>query len=394
MIKINFSHSEDFLNRYENSVITELLLPSFNAMVLTVPIVVQERISEIFTEEFIRDLILCSADELYEKIITIYDHLHELSERYCLEYYLKDINLDSSVISMPIRRIIDQRRIRDVHERVIAELQLLSNERQSIHLPLLINNMRGTTVASEIKIQLTLLNSMKSGYYKLTDDIKSLYPNWVNEFANLFNYNAMSRVFGREITNGINLDVCPYCNNEDIETINEKGAEARPDLDHFFPKSKFPFLALTLSNLIPAGTRCNQKYKKSKSMFGYIHPYIDGINQYTLFNFNYSFDEGRNIDAISITINNTNSELDNNLSLFRVEATHNKNNVKNWFLKLEERYQLLSNTDQLNETLNNNNSLLTILDVDIQQSPTKEQYQKLKIDALNFLSGRNYEMAD
>ncbi|MDT3280681.1 hypothetical protein [Shewanella scandinavica] len=394
MIKINFSHSEDFLNRYENSVITEILLPSFNAMVLTVPIVVQERISEIFTDEFIRDLILCSADELYEKIITIYDHLHELSERYCLEYYLKDINLDSSVISMPIRRIIDQRRIRDVHERVIAELQLLSNERQSIHLPLLINNMRGTTVASEIKIQLTLLNSMKSGYYKLTDDIKSLYPNWVNEFANLFNYNSMSRVFGREITNGINLDVCPYCNNEDIETINEKGAEARPDLDHFFPKSKFPFLALTLSNLIPAGTRCNQKYKKSKSMFGYIHPYIDGINQYTLFNFNYSFDEGRNIDAISITINNTNSELDNNLSLFRVEATHNKNNVKNWFLKLEERYQLLSNTDQLNETLNNNNSLLTILDVDIQQSPTKEQYQKLKIDALNFLSGRNYEMAD
>jgi len=396
MIKISSTHSEDFLNRYEQNIITERLLPSFNAMVLTAPEADQERISEIFSEEFIRDLILCSADELYGKIVTIYDHLHELSERYCLEYYLKDLNLDSSIISMPIRKNIDKDRIRAIHERVIADVQLLSNERQSIYLPLIIDDMQGTTVASEVKAQLTLLNSMKSGNHTLSDDVKLRYPDWVNEFANLFNYNAMSQIFGREITNSMNLDVCPYCNNEDIETINEEGAETRPDLDHFFPKSKFPFLALTLSNLIPAGSRCNQKYKNAKSMLGYVHPYIDGINQNTLFHFNYMFDEGRNIDAVDVTVNNQNSDLDKNLDLFKVEATHNKNNVKNWFLKLEERYQLLanSNPEYLNETLNDDNLVRIRLDVDIQKSPKKEQYQKLKIDALNFLSGRDYEMAD
>ncbi|WP_373948352.1 hypothetical protein [Vibrio pomeroyi] len=396
MIKINPTYSEDFLSRYVTNVITERLIPLFNNMILTAPEVDQERILEIFSEEFIHDLVLCGAEQLDEKIFTIYDHLYVLSERYCLEYYLKDIDLDPSVVSMPIRKNVDKDRIRTIHTRVIDDLQLLSNERQSIYLPLIINDMQGTTVASQIKEQLTLLNSMMSGNHILNDEIKRLYPDWVNDFPNLFNYNAMSQIFGREITNSMNLDICPYCNNEDIETINEEGAETRPDLDHFFPKSKFPFLALTLSNLIPSGNRCNQKYKKAKSMLGYVHPYIDGIKQNTLFDFNYTFDEGRNIDAIDVKVINQSSNIDRNLDLFRIEATHNKNNVKNWFLKLEERYQLLINCepDYLNEILDNDNLVRARLDVDIQKSPRKEEYQKLKIDALNFLSGRDYNMTD
>ncbi|CAM3223512.1 hypothetical protein [Moritella viscosa] len=396
MIKINLLHSDNFLASYEEYVVTERLIPSFSGILLTASEVERERILEIFTDEFIKNLILCNADELDGKITTIYDHLHELSERYCLEYYLKDLNLDSSVTSMPIRKNIDKERIRAIHERVLTDLQLLSDERQSILFPSIIDEMQGTTVASEIKTQLTLLTSMKQGNHILSEDIQLQYSDWVKEFPNIFNYNAMSQRFGREITNSMNLDVCPYCNNEDIETINEEGAETRPDLDHYYPRSKFPFLAITLSNLIPAGGRCNQKYKKAKSMLGYVHPYIDGIDQSTLFNFNYMFDEGRNIDAIDITVNNQNNDLDKNLNLFRVQATHNKNNVKNWFLKLEERYQLLANSNPecLNETLDDDNLIRVRLDVDIQQSPTKEQYQKLKIDALNFLSDRNYEIAD
>ncbi|MGC3833522.1 hypothetical protein ACPSKX_04170 [Moritella viscosa] len=115
-------------------------------------------------------------------------------------------------------------------------------------------------------------------------------------------------------------------------------------------------------------------------MLGYVHPYIDGIDQSTLFNFNYMFDEGRNIDAIDITVNNQNNDLDKNLNLFRVQATHNKNNVKNWFLKLEERYQLLANSNPecLNETLDDDNLIRVRLDVDIQQSPTKKSKSKTK----------------
>jgi hypothetical protein len=396
MIKVNFSHSEDFLNRYELHVITERLLHSFSAMLLTELDVVQERISTLFTAEFIRDLVLCDADELYGKIVTIYDHLHELSERYCLEFYLKDIALEQSVISMPIRKNIDKERIRVIHERILTELRLLSHERQSINLPLIISQMEQATVASEMKAQLKLINSMKMGNHTLSDDVKALFPNWVNEFTNIFNFSAMSQVFGREITNGLNIDVCPYCNNEDIETINEVGAETRPDIDHFYPKSKFPFLALTLSNLIPAGDRCNKKYKIDKSMLGYVNPYITGINQSALFNFYFMFDGGRNIDSIKISLNTQGDHLDRNLALFRVEETHKKNNVKDWLLNFEERYQLLvsSGAVRLDEVLSDNDLIRLRLVVDVDKSPTKEQFQKLKIDALNYLSGRNYQIAE
>lgn len=87
--------------------------------------------------------------------------------------------------------------------------------------------------------------------------------------------------------------------------------------------------------------------------------------------------------------------MDKNLDLFKVEAIHNRNIVKNWFLMLEERYQLLRNTnpEYLNETLDDD--LVRIkLDLGIKKSPKKEQYQKLKIDDLNFLSGRDYKISD
>lgn len=396
MIKININHSADFLNRYREYVLTARLLPSFETLIFTIPDEERQRVSDFFTPDFIRDLVFCDANELSYKITDIYDQFPKLAERYCIEYYLMDLNVDLSFSSLNIKTNAGKDRIRAIHSQVLINLQILSTERNSIYLPIIIARMEGTDVASEIKNQLKSLISKKSGNHIFSDEEKILYPEWVNKLATLFNYEAMSQVFGRDITNGMDLDVCPYCNNEDIETIIAEGAETRPDLDHYYPKSKFPFLALTLSNLIPAGSRCNQKYKKAHAMLGYVHPYIDGIRHNPLFDFNYMFDEGRNQDALDITLLKQDNELDNNLNLFRIKEIHNKKNVKTWFLKFDERYQFLRNSghDVLNATLDSNDLIRIKLDVDIQKSPTKEQYQKLKIDALNKLSNRNFLMAD
>ncbi|MFA0523991.1 hypothetical protein AB4517_10375 [Vibrio sp. 10N.222.52.C3] len=396
MIKIDLIHNADFLNRYEEHVLTARLLPSFQALILTIPDEDREQVSKVFTPDFIRELVLCDANELYDKITFVYDQIHKITERYCIEYYLRDLNVDLSFSSLNIRTNAGKDEIKAIHSKVLLDLQLISNERQSIYLPTIIASMQDTTVASAIKKQLESLISKKTGNHIFSDEEKTLYPNWVNKLADLFNYEAMSQVFGRDITNSMDLDVCPYCNNEDIETINAEGAETRPDLDHYYPKSKFPFLALTLSNLIPAGNRCNQKYKKANAMLDYVHPYIDGINHAPLFDFSYMFDEGRNLDSLDITLHEQNNHLDNNLNLFKVRETHNKNNVKTWFLKLEERYQFLRNSgpNVLNGTLDNNDLIRIQLDVDIQKSPKNEQYQKLKIDALNKISNRNFLIAD
>jgi hypothetical protein len=51
--------------------------------------------------------------------------------------------------------------------------------------------------------------------------------------------------------------VCPFCG---CEYFDAPGAP-REDLDHYLPKSRYPFAAANLRNLVPMGMKCNQRYK-------------------------------------------------------------------------------------------------------------------------------------
>jgi hypothetical protein len=51
--------------------------------------------------------------------------------------------------------------------------------------------------------------------------------------------------------------VCPFCG---CEFFDAPGAP-REDLDHYLLKSRYPFAAANLRNLVPMGMKCNQKYK-------------------------------------------------------------------------------------------------------------------------------------
>lgn len=59
-----------------------------------------------------------------------------------------------------------------------------------------------------------------------------------------------------EILRKIKVSVCPYCNRQYIFTV-EKG-RVRAQIDHFYPKSKYPYLAVSLYNMIPCCPICNQ----------------------------------------------------------------------------------------------------------------------------------------
>lgn len=81
----------------------------------------------------------------------------------------------------------------------------------------------------------------------------------------------------------LNINVCPYCNKNYIVTISDVKNDifTRPTLDHFFDKATYPFLALSLYNLIPSCHICNSHIKKSKSFHikTHIHPYFDDFNK-------------------------------------------------------------------------------------------------------------------
>jgi len=63
-----------------------------------------------------------------------------------------------------------------------------------------------------------------------------------------------------------NLQTCPYCNRNYIFTVNKKKNRLRPEIDHFYPKSIYPFLAMSFYNLIPCCQICNHT-KKDKDAF-------------------------------------------------------------------------------------------------------------------------------
>ncbi len=68
----------------------------------------------------------------------------------------------------------------------------------------------------------------------------------------------------------LELDVCPYCNRNYILTVEvdknkkDKKINYRPEIDHFYPKSRYPIFALSFYNFVPACPTCNHIKRDNK----------------------------------------------------------------------------------------------------------------------------------
>ncbi|QKF83069.1 hypothetical protein [Halarcobacter ebronensis] len=79
----------------------------------------------------------------------------------------------------------------------------------------------------------------------------------------------------------LNLKSCPYCNRNYTFVIDEENGKLRPEIDHFYPKSIYPFLAMSFYNLIPSCSICNHT-KKEKIDLDLINPYEIKENDFKL----------------------------------------------------------------------------------------------------------------
>ena len=88
-------------------------------------------------------------------------------------------------------------------------------------------------------------------------------------------YNTTESWNAYELCKKINLRVCPYCNRQYIFTVKNLKKEwtDRPQLDHFFVKSIYPFLSCSFYNLIPSCPFCNEG--KGDEEEETIYPYIE-----------------------------------------------------------------------------------------------------------------------
>ena len=79
-------------------------------------------------------------------------------------------------------------------------------------------------------------------------------------------YEKKGFVNNDSIIDGIGLKVCPYCGQTYIGRFKYKRENgtmhvAKAQIDHFFPKGQYPFLALSYANFIPSCPACNMSHK-------------------------------------------------------------------------------------------------------------------------------------
>ena len=115
---------------------------------------------------------------------------------------------------------------------------------------------------------------------EIKDEIKTKYSSRNNIIKQLFNYDkAKSKTFTPKLSklqpkissfiqNKVEVDVCYFCNIEFINKFKNSKGEIKNGftLDHYIDKGKYPYLALSLYNLIPSCYTCNSKVKRVDSV--------------------------------------------------------------------------------------------------------------------------------
>jgi len=151
----------------------------------------------------------------------------------------------------------------------------------------------------------------------------------INKYESIFNvFDYKGFIVNRPdvayaIAELIGVNACVYCNRQYIFTVNDEEDNhiTRPEFDHYLPKSKYPFFALSLYNLIPSCHICNSSCKGDKIFPQEMNPYENEKQ----FNFSYTINEKKQPSSILLK----HSEMPN---------TEPHEHAKQFILKIQEIY--------------------------------------------------------
>ena len=184
-------------------------------------------------------------------------------------------------------------------------------------------------------------------YYQSIDDSKK------KEVKNVFAYSKFSKkeeedakswdayMFAKGIIRG---RTCPYCNQNYtfvIEDNEEDGRKiCRPSIDHFYPQHEYPYLALSLYNMVPCCEVCNMRLKQMKKMqLEILNPYEFDMDE--AFRFEFQFDMLDEKKGITMRMNPFNEDYIKTFQeykkTFHLELLYNEHQAT--ARKIYERYQ-------------------------------------------------------
>ena len=84
-----------------------------------------------------------------------------------------------------------------------------------------------------------------------------------------------------ELSRMLNIKVCPYCNHNFtlyIDILGKTNMKGLFQFDHFYDKSDYPYLSMSLYNLIPSCSYCNHQKRTTQLDIRY-NPYFKAISE-------------------------------------------------------------------------------------------------------------------
>lgn len=134
------------------------------------------------------------------------------------------------------------------------------------------------------------------------------------------------------------VQVCPYCNRVRIRPFTkDKVTHVTGQLDHFYSKAYYPYLALTRENLVPSCSICNGEGGKLDTDYfdsGLVNPYTLSDSNQFIFEVDYSVNG--NIDAsrfskilkIGFLFPGPDSDLKKNCEVFNWRQLYNQEDYR------------------------------------------------------------------
>ena len=99
---------------------------------------------------------------------------------------------------------------------------------------------------------------------------------------------------GYQFIKGLNVSICPYCGADTVYAFEIKEVSKTPvrkklslryvphksALDHYYSHEEYPYLGMSLYNLVPCCFRCNSQLKNQSQMIWqyHAHPYVDSVH--------------------------------------------------------------------------------------------------------------------
>ena len=176
------------------------------------------------------------------------------------------------------------------------------------------------------------LEEVKLHYDKLVTNqlINKIEDNYLTKVYTYFsNPKGLNKneISANKLIDDLGLSICPYCNINAIYNLEE--GKRTSEIDHFYNKEKYPFLAMSFYNLIPSCKVCNKiKMAQDKKI---INPYDDRYDLTEQVKFKLTINKPSfyyDVNSFDIALQTNNNAINDEIS-----------NIKGDIFQLTERYK-------------------------------------------------------